>query len=95
MRTKLDPSYLNSRITHVEYIVRGTLTICVITMQNGFKAIGTSACVDPRAFKKDVGESIAYSNAFDKLWEVEGYLLKEKMYEQEIQARRDIYSLSP
>ena len=48
-------------------------------MVNGFGVRGESACVDPRNFDEAIGRSIAYENAFDKLWQLEGYLLAERL----------------
>lgn len=56
-----------------------TTTICNITMENGFSVRGESACVDPRNFNSEIGNSLAYKDAFRKLWAFEGYLLAEKL----------------
>lgn len=77
---------IDARIDKVEYhrIPNSTLTICVITMVNGFTVTGESACVDPANFSLEMGQEIAYENAFEKLWPLEGYLLKERIYQQSI-----------
>ena len=61
-------------------VVATTLTICVLTLENGFTVTGESACVDPNNFDKDIGEEIAYENAREKIWQLEGYLLKSKLH---------------
>ena len=58
------------------------VTICIIILENGFKVEGVSACVDPANFDAIIGKEEAYKNAFDKIWEIEGYLLKQKMFEE-------------
>lgn len=79
-----------NRVTkeHLEEIIVGkqflqpagtTLTICVLKLRNGFTVTGESACVDPANFNQTIGESIAYEEAFDKLWQLEGYALAERM----------------
>jgi hypothetical protein len=80
---KVTRDHIASRISKVEYhhLTGTTMTICVITMENGFAVTGESACVDPASFDKDIGETIAYDNAFDKLWALEGYLLKERIHQ--------------
>jgi hypothetical protein len=55
-----------------------TTTVCQLFMKNGYVVIGTSACVDPKNFNKATGERIAYENAVDALWPLEGYLLAER-----------------
>lgn len=57
------------------------VTICIIILENGFKVEGTSACVDPKIYNEAIGQEEAYKNAFEKIWEKEGYLLKQKMFE--------------
>jgi hypothetical protein len=62
-----------------------TTTICQITMQNGFTVTGTSACVDPKNYNQALGEKYAYEQAFNKLWELEGYLLLQRRFEAGLQ----------
>lgn len=57
-----------------------TLTVCCLTLTNGFNVTGESACVDMSFFDKKLGEDIAKANAIEKIWQLEGYLLKEKMH---------------
>ena len=81
MRTSIDTQYIQSRIKDVTYhrIPGTTATICNIEMANGFSVRGESACVDPKNFDEAIGRKIAYDNAFDKLWPLEGYLLAERL----------------
>ena len=58
-----------------------TLTFCVITLENGFTVTGESACASPENFNADIGKEIAYDNAREKIWMLEGYLLKEKLHQ--------------
>lgn len=58
-----------------------TLTICVLTMANGFTVTGESPCVDPANFDEDLGKKYARADAFKKIWLLEGYLLREKMWQ--------------
>lgn len=55
------------------------LTICVVVLKNGFTVTGESACASPENFNAKIGQKIAYSNAREKIWMLEGYLLKEKL----------------
>ena len=77
---RLTPDYLKSRITGTDFTrLTDTLTVCVITMQNGFTVTGESACAAVENYNQELGEKISFENAFDKLWPLEGYLLREKM----------------
>ena len=58
------------------------LTFCVLVLENGFTVTGESACASPENFDTEIGQKIAYENARNKIWQLEGYLLKEKIYQQ-------------
>lgn len=65
----------------VEYAVFGSkLTVAVITLPSNFKVTGEASCVDASNFDKELGEKYALENAVEKLWELEGYLLAERLY---------------
>lgn len=80
---------LESIIRDVSYTVIGeTTTICQIVCKNGFSVNGESACVDPANFDKKKGEMYAYEQAFNKLWPLVGFLMKQRMYEADTQVDR-------
>lgn len=58
------------------------LTFCVLVLKNGFTVTGESACASPENFDEEIGRKIARQNAVNKIWMLEGYLLKEKLSEQ-------------
>lgn len=58
-----------------------TLTICVLTLKNGFNVVGESACVSPENFNMELGQQLAYKKARDKIWALEGYLLASKLHD--------------
>ena len=49
-------------------------------LYNGFTIIGRGACVDPVNFNIEIGRTVAREQAENKLWELEGYLLQNKVY---------------
>lgn len=59
------------------------LTICVITMENGFTFVGTSACAAPENFNAELGHKFAREDAVRKAWAFEGYLLREKLHREQ------------
>ena len=59
-----------------------TLTFCILTLENGFTVTGESACASPENYDAKIGKEIAYKNAREKIWVLEGYLLKEKLNHQ-------------
>ena len=58
------------------------LTFCVLVLRNGFTVTGESACASPKNFDAEIGKKIARQNAINKVWMLEGYLLKQKLFEQ-------------
>ncbi|GKX40045.1 hypothetical protein SOASR014_37840 [Pectobacterium carotovorum subsp. carotovorum] len=56
------------------------LTLCVLVLRNGFTVTGESACASPENFDAEIGRKIARENAVNKIWLLEGYLLKEKLW---------------
>lgn len=55
------------------------LTFCVLVLKNGFTVTGESACVSPANFDAQIGREVARKNAVDKIWPLEGYLLKSTL----------------
>lgn len=61
------------------------LTFCVLVLRNGFTVTGESACASPENFNQEIGNKIARTNAREKIWALEGYLLKQKLYEAAVE----------
>jgi hypothetical protein len=59
------------------------LTFCVLVLRNGFTVTGESACASPENFDAEIGRKIARENAVNKIWLLEGYLLKQHLYDRE------------
>ncbi len=57
------------------------LTFCVLVLRNGFTVTGESACASPENFDAEVGRKIARENAVNKIWPLEGYLLKQMLHQ--------------
>lgn len=57
------------------------LTFCVITLKNGFTVTGESACASPENFDAEIGRKISRENAINKVWMLEGYLLKQQLHD--------------
>lgn len=70
---------IKAKIDDVRYTYHATTTICVITMKNGFKFIGSSTPAASANFDAEIGERYAYDNAFRQIWTHEGYLLRENL----------------
>ena len=79
---RLTPEIIESKIKKCEFHkLTEVLTVCVITLENGFTVTGESACASPENYDKELGEKISRMNAVGKIWMLEGYLLKQKLFE--------------
>lgn len=77
---RLTPEKIDQVIIGEEYhVFNKVLTVCCLTLENGFTVLGESACASPENFNKALGEKIARGNARDKIWALEGYLLKQRL----------------
>jgi hypothetical protein len=77
---RLSPRDINNKIKNATYtnLPSGKCVICELTLENGYTVRGESACVSKDNFNQEIGNEIAYKNARDKIWQLEGYLLQEK-----------------
>lgn len=65
------------------HIVPGTTTtLCVLTLCNGFNVTGQSAAASPKNFDEWIGRRVAREDAVRQIWQLEGYLLRQRLFEQ-------------
>lgn len=55
-------------------------TVCLLILENGFKVSGEGSCVSLENFNAQLGREIAKKDAVGKIWELEGYLLKQHLH---------------
>lgn len=79
---KLTPELLESKITGEAYhqFAGTTVTVCCLTLENGYNAIGQSACIDHANFDSEIGQGFARADAFKKLWQLYGFSTKEALF---------------
>lgn len=67
-------------VTNVTELNR--LTFCVLVLQNGFTVVGTNhGSADAANFDAALGRKYAREVAVEQIWQLEGYLLKQKLHE--------------
>lgn len=78
---RLNPQMIDGAIRSEQYHVfpGTTMTVCALTLRNGYIVTGESAAASPENFDADIGRKIARDNARNKIWALEGYLLREKL----------------
>lgn len=81
---RVTPALIDGTIVAEDYhVFPGTmLTVCCLTLRNGFTVTGESACASPENFNAEIGQKIARENARNKIWALEGYLLRQRLHEE-------------
>lgn len=82
---RLTPELIDDTIKGEQYhVFEGTtLTVCCLTLYNGYTVTGESAAVSTENFDEEIGRKIARENARNKIWQLEGYLLRNKLFQKE------------
>lgn len=78
----VNESKLKASIAKVDFMVHpgSCLTICVITMLNGYTVTGESACADPKMYDAEIGQKFAFAAAERKMWPLLGYALRDELF---------------
>lgn len=79
-KTSLCPIEEDPDLKKTELAPLTLLTFCVLVLQNGFTVTGESACASPENFDAEIGRKIARDNAKQKIWALEGYLLRDQLH---------------
>ena len=83
---RVTPDSIQNKIKSTQYYVfpGTTFTTALITLENGAHVLGESACVSPENFDEEIGRKVAYQNAVQKVWPLEGDWLKEKLFKESV-----------
>ena len=81
---RVTPQHIEDVIDSEQYhVFHGTtFTSCLLTLKNGFTVHGESACASPENFDAELGRKIARDNAKNKIWMLEGYLLRDNLHNE-------------
>lgn len=86
---RLKPESLELKIIEEKYIkLSERMMICILILENGYEVIGESSCIDPKNFDEGIGKQVSKQNAINKFWPIEGYLLKEKIYQESLDGKK-------
>lgn len=79
---RLTPELIDSMIIDHTYhqFPNTTVTVCCLTLTNGFKVVGHSATISKQNFDAEIGKRLAYVSAREKIWELEGYRMHDQIY---------------
>ena len=78
---RVTPKRLDEVISKSTFYTHDLLTLCVLDLANGFTVTGESACVSLANYNQQIGEKIAFDNARNKIWALEGYALKQRLHD--------------
>lgn len=59
-------------------------TMVKLDLKNGWTMVETSSCVDPKNYDAELGKSICIERIKNKLWELEGYRLQWKLFDEHV-----------
>ena len=78
---RLTPEHISNQIAGINFhhFPGTSLTVCALTLKNGFHVVGHSASASHKNFNEEIGKNIAFENARKCIWELEGYLLTSKL----------------
>lgn len=87
---RVTPADIEAEIAREDYINAGAatrsaggplnlLTLCVLTLRNGFTVVGKSACASAANYDEQIGQRIARADAVDQLWPLLGFRLRDKL----------------
>ena len=82
---RLTPSHIDAAIVKEAFHVfpDSTVTVCMLTLRNGAKVLGHNyGSIDPSQQDWAVGRREARVMAVEKVWELEGYVLRQKLAAQ-------------
>ena len=70
----------------------GKTTIASAKLPNGFVIVESSSCVDPANYDEKIGRDICREKIINKLWELEGYRLQDRLHRST--GERDLMDLT-
>jgi hypothetical protein len=81
---RLTPEHIDNMIKGITYTVlpSAKVMVCEITLLNGFTVHGEGSAVSKANFNEEIGREVSFKNAREKIWQLEGYLLQDKLYKE-------------
>lgn len=80
---RLSPEMIDAVIVSETFTVlpSGKCMVCELTLRNGFTVRGESSVVSRENFDEKIGQDISRRNAREKIWQLEGYLLQQRLHD--------------
>lgn len=71
------------------------MTVCCLTLQNGFSVTGESSCIRDEHFDEELGRKYAYQMALEKVLMLEGFRLKDAIFMEDQMNQVKALGLTP
>lgn len=83
---RVTPQSVEDLVIDAQYhVFNGTcLTVCALTLANGFNVVGEAACAHPDNFDPEIGREIARNHALAQVGKLEGYLIKQRIHDGQL-----------
>jgi len=75
---------IHAEVSLVEYAYVGLMTLCVLTLHNGFKIVGQSSCASAENYNKEWGEKFALRDAERQIGQFLGFRICEQRYKEKL-----------
>lgn len=96
---KITDDFVAAMIEREEYFhfPESTHTICVLTLYNGFRVTGESACASLENFNDEIGRRLAKADAFNHVYPFAGFWLRQKLWQDKelIDVKNQQFWISP
>ena len=78
---RVTPADIEAEIVGETYTVlpSGRVTVCELTLKNGFTVRGESAVVHIENFNIEIGRKISRENASKQIWQLLGFRLRDQL----------------
>lgn len=79
---RLTPDHIDAVIASETFtaLPSGKVMVCELLLRNGFSVRGEASVVSKENFNEEVGRDISRKRAREQIWQLEGYLLQERLW---------------
>ncbi len=84
IRNRVTKEEIDNLIERVDYHLfeETTVTVCLIWLKNGAKVLGVNyGRIIPEEQNWEMGKQEAYKDAYNKIWELEGYVVRQNLHD--------------
>jgi hypothetical protein len=74
--TRVTPAMVDGFMGSVQTESIGKTTITHSVFRNGFEAVESSSCVDPKNYDEEIGKKICLERTRDRVWHLLGFVLQ-------------------